>query len=70
MKLSVVLPVLNEQAGIAEVLSQLRTLLRELDEVIVVDGGSEDDTVEIASAHARVITSLFYCCAFCHQDRW
>ena len=57
MKLSVVLPVLNEQAGIAEVLSQLRTLLRELDEVIVVDGGSEDDTVEIASAHARVITS-------------
>lgn len=55
--LSVVVPVRNEAAGIALVLEQLQALRDQL-EIIVVDGGSEDDTVELARPLAdRVIES-------------
>lgn len=49
MSLSIIMPMLNEAAGIGATLSGLR----ELDvEIIAVDGGSSDKSVEIARAHA------------------
>ena len=51
---SVVIPALNEEASIAVVLAAIP--LAVVDEIIVVDGGSSDRTVEIAQAGgARVI---------------
>ncbi len=57
-RISVVIPVLDEEARIARQLQRL-AFLRGLCEVIVVDGGSRDRTVERAraSGHARVITA-------------
>ncbi len=45
---SVVVPVLNEEALIGDFLRRVRSLAQEL-EIIVVDGGSADETVSIAS---------------------
>ncbi|MFI1920043.1 glucosyl-3-phosphoglycerate synthase [Nocardia sp. NPDC020380] len=48
---SVVLPALNEQATIAGVLASIRHLVGTLvDELVVVDSGSTDDTVRIAES--------------------
>ena len=53
--LSVIIPALNEEAGIAAVLDQLRALNLDA-ELLVVDDGSTDHTGDIARAHgARVI---------------
>ena len=58
MKLSVVMPVLDEAAGITSTLRALAPLRARGHEVIVVDGGSGDATVALASAGAdRVIQS-------------
>lgn len=46
--LSVILPVLNEAAGIRAVLQPLQTLRNQGHELILVDGGSLDDTVALA----------------------
>ena len=45
--ISVVMPTLNEEADLQETLQRLRAL-PELHEIIVVDGGSRDGTVELA----------------------
>lgn len=50
--LSIIVPVLNEAAGVACALHALATLRRRGAEVIVVDGGSEDDTRARATPHA------------------
>ena len=50
-KISIVIPVFNEARVINETLQQFNGCIQE--EVIVVDGGSEDDTVEIVSQIAR-----------------
>lgn len=53
MRWSVVVAVLNEEAGIADALRALRaTPGGRAAQVIVVDGGSSDRTVELAAEHA------------------
>lgn len=58
MRLSIILPVLDEAAGIAASLDALRPLRAAGHEVIVVDGGSRDGTVALAAPRAdRVIAA-------------
>ncbi|QCX33265.1 glycosyltransferase [Caloramator sp. E03] len=53
---SIIIPVLNEEKNIEKILIQLNNL--EISkEIIVVDGGSTDNTVLIASKYAKVISS-------------
>lgn len=49
MKISIIIPVLNEEYWIARVLSPLQPLRRKGHEVIVVDGGSVDRSCERAN---------------------
>ena len=55
MRLSIVIPVLNESGLIAEFLRQLRRAAPDA-QIIVVDGGSHDDTV----ARARPLADLVF----------
>lgn len=56
--LSIVMPVLDEAAGIVARLQSLQPLRRQGVELIVVDGGSQDDTVSLAEPLAdRVVTT-------------
>jgi rSAM/selenodomain-associated transferase 2 len=58
MKLSIIMPVLNEAAGIEAALAALALYRARGIEVIVVDGGSQDGTVEKARPLAdRVLTA-------------
>lgn len=52
MRLSIVVPALNEAAHIAATLQALAPLRQRGHEVIVVDGGSSDDTAALAAPHA------------------
>jgi rSAM/selenodomain-associated transferase 2 len=54
-KLSIIIPVLDEAAGIAEALAALEPLRERGAEVIVVDGGSRDRTVEQARPLADLV---------------
>ena len=59
VRLSVVMPVLNEAQGIAAALKALAPLIKRGAQVIVADGGSSDNTVALAEAGgAAVIRSL------------
>ena len=49
-RLSVVIPALNEAAGMAAALQALAPLVARGAQVVVADGGSTDDTVALASA--------------------
>jgi rSAM/selenodomain-associated transferase 2 len=55
MKLSVVMPVLDEAHGIAEALGALAPLRRRGVEVVVADGGSSDGTVALARPLADIV---------------
>ena len=55
MKISIIIPVLNESSHIAETLQKMETF-REYAQIIIVDGGSTDNTLDIARHYARVIT--------------
>lgn len=55
MKLSIVVPVLNEAAQITALLQGLAPLRTQACEVLVVDGGSSDDTVHLAACHADTV---------------
>ena len=54
--ITIIIPVLNEEKTIEKCLKNIIEL-PEQKELIVVDGGSLDNTVEIASRYARVISS-------------
>jgi glucosyl-3-phosphoglycerate synthase len=56
-KVSVVLPALNEEATVADVIASIRPLVGTLvDELVVIDSGSTDATVEVSlAAGARVV---------------
>lgn len=57
MTISVVIPAYNEEKYLPKTLESLKTLDRRPDEVIVIDGGSTDDTANVARDHrARLIT--------------
>ncbi|HWX41503.1 MAG TPA: TIGR04283 family arsenosugar biosynthesis glycosyltransferase [Blastocatellia bacterium] len=56
MKVSVIIPALNESANIAAAILSARNQDGEI-EVIVADGGSSDDTVEIARRDAHVLST-------------
>lgn len=56
--LSIIVPTLNEAAGIAATLARLAPLRRRGVEVILADGGSDDGTAAIAAPHAdRVVVA-------------
>lgn len=57
MKITVILPVLNEAAIIRGALERLRAQLPTA-QVLVVDGGSDDGTAALAEAHAPYATVL------------
>jgi rSAM/selenodomain-associated transferase 2 len=48
VKLSVVVPVLNEELNLSRITSHLRSVIEQGHEVIIVDGGSTDNTLTIA----------------------
>jgi len=56
MRLSVLMPTLNESQGIGQVMQHLADVLPG-HEVIVIDGGSVDDTTAIAARFATVLRS-------------
>ncbi len=58
MKVSIIIPVLNEAERIADTLMPLVSYRSQGHEVIVIDGGSNDDTVSISKQYAdRVLCS-------------
>lgn len=55
MKLSIIIPVLNESAGIGAAVEELAPLRRRGAEIVVVDGGSQDSTATDARPYADMI---------------
>ena len=55
MKLSVVVPALNEEGGIKAVLEAVKRELIAGDELIVVDGASRDGTARVARRLAEKV---------------
>jgi rSAM/selenodomain-associated transferase 2 len=55
MKISIIIPVLNEAALIAQTLSSLQPLRAAGHELILVDGGSNDDTIALSEPLADQI---------------
>lgn len=56
-RISVIIPALNEAENISKTLQSTRALLKNGHEVIVVDGGSDDDTCKIASGFTDKLIS-------------
>jgi len=55
-KLVVVMPALNEEAGIGSTIDELKTALHGYDyEIVVVDGHSTDRTVELAKKSGATV---------------
>lgn len=59
MKLSVVVPLYNEEESIEPFFEKVRNALKDIDyEIIMVDDGSRDDTVKMVEQHADERTKL------------
>jgi rSAM/selenodomain-associated transferase 2 len=56
-QLSIIVPVLNEALGMPKMLARLQPCRHESCEIIVVDGGSNDNTVQLASGLADQIAT-------------
>jgi rSAM/selenodomain-associated transferase 2 len=54
MRISIIIPVLNEESALPATLHNLQPQLTDTDEVIVVDGGSSDSTTSIAKEYSQV----------------
>lgn len=54
-ELNVIIPVKNEAEGIGRVLNELKSVGIPLDQIIVVDGNSEDNTKQIASSMGAIV---------------
>ncbi|MDD4941104.1 MAG: glycosyltransferase [Candidatus Omnitrophica bacterium] len=52
MKVSVIIPVKNEQKSIGRILDALLSQTRRADEIVITDGGSTDDTRSIIESYA------------------
>ncbi len=58
MKLSIIVPMLNESAELPGLIASLRGLARDGAEIIFADGGSQDDSAQVAAGNGfRVIRS-------------
>ena len=57
MRLSVIIPTLNEEENIEAILHALGDCLRESDEVVIADAGSNDATVSIAEVFDCIVLS-------------
>ncbi len=55
MNISVVIPTLNESDSIGRCLENIRYQLRSGDEIIIIDGGSEDGTISIAKEYGAKV---------------
>lgn len=50
IKISIILPVLNEESNLVRISSHLQSIVDQGHEVIIVDGGSSDNTLAVASS--------------------
>jgi len=57
MKQNIIIPVLNEEDSIAKILVSLKknSSIQNIKEILVIDGGSKDATISIATKHKATI---------------
>jgi rSAM/selenodomain-associated transferase 2 len=55
MKISVIIPVLNEETAIRKMLPEIQWIRESGSELIVVDGGSADDSVSLAEKYSDAV---------------
>lgn len=58
LKVSLVIPVYNESNSITDLLSSIKTQTFQPDEIIIVDGGSTDNTIEIVQNFCNITPHL------------
>ena len=56
IKLSVIIPVYNSAEKLIATLNSLRKLCNQQVEILVIDGGSTDNTLQVCRQYSRYIT--------------
>ena len=54
MKVSLVVTVLNEEPSIAALLESILSQTKKADEIVIVDGGSTDKTIDISAYNINI----------------